>query len=292
MYELSNPAVIKRLLTDAGFSFKKSLGQNFLIDPSVCPEMAAAAFEAGNSLAVEIGPGVGVLTVELADRFEKVVTVELDERLRPVLKKTLASHPNTEVVWGDAMKIDLAELIRTHSKNGVASVAANLPYYITSPIVMMLLESRLPITDITVMVQKEAAERICAEIGSREAGVLTVSVRYYAEPEILFEVPRESFMPSPEVDSAVIRLKLRKEPPVKVADEKAFFGFVKAAFGQRRKTLVNSLASLGGYNKNDINQALEELSLRADIRAEALEFGQLAGLFNRLYEMRKESKGK
>ena len=182
MYELSNPAVIKRLLTDAGFSFKKSLGQNFLIDPSVCPEMAAAAFEAGNSLAVEIGPGVGVLTVELANRFEKVVTVELDERLRPVLKKTLASHPNTEVVWGDAMKIDLAELIRTHSKNGVASVAANLPYYITSPIVMMLLESRLPITDITVMVQKEAAERICAEIGSREAGVLTVSVRYYAEP--------------------------------------------------------------------------------------------------------------
>lgn len=288
MYELSNPNVIRRLLTDAGFSFKKSLGQNFLIDPSVCPEMAAAAAGRGNDLAVEIGPGVGVLTVELAREFDRVVTVELDERLRPVLKKTLADSPNTEVVWGDAMKLDLAEIIKSRSKNGVASVCANLPYYITSPIVMMLLESGLPITDITVMVQKEAAERICAEIGTREAGVLTVSVRYYAEPEILFEVPRESFMPSPDVDSAVIKLNLRKEPPVKVANERAFFSFVKAAFGQRRKTLVNSLASLGGYNKTDIQQALEDTELRADIRAEALTMEQLASLFNRLYQARKE----
>lgn len=292
MYNLSDVKVIKRILTDAGFSFKKSLGQNFLIDPGVCPEMAAAAAEQGNDLALEIGPGVGVLTTELAKEFQKVVTIELDERLRPVLAKTLKDADNVEVVWGDAMKLPLADIIKQNSPSGTASVCANLPYYITSPIIMMLLESGLPLRDITVMVQKEAAERICAEIGTREAGVLTVSVGYYAEPEILFEVPRESFMPSPEVDSAVIKLKIRKEPPVKVANEKQFFLFVKAAFGQRRKTLQNSLSSLGGYQKSDIAEALERADLRQDVRAEALKFDQLAALFNELFRIKSERSGK
>ena len=292
MYNLSDVNVIRRLLTDAGFSFKKSLGQNFLIDGSVCPEMAMAAAEQENDFALEIGPGVGVLTAELSKEFEKVVTVELDERLRPVLAKTLKDADNVEVIWGDAMKLPLAEIIKQKSPSGTASVCANLPYYITSPIIMMLLESNLPIRDITVMVQKEAAERICAEVGTRAAGVLTVSVGYYAEPEILFEVPRTSFMPSPEVDSAVIKLKIRKEPPVKVANEKQFFSFVKAAFGQRRKTLQNSLSSLGGYLKADISEALERAELRPDVRAEALNFDELARLFNELYDIKSERSGK
>ncbi len=291
MYNLWDPNVIKKLLTPLGFSFKKSLGQNFLIDPSVCPLMASsAAAGSGGAFALEIGPGVGVLTAELSKEFGKVVAVELDERLRPVLSKTLADFPETEVIFGDAMKLDLAKIIKEKSPTGKASVCANLPYYITSPIIMMLLEGKLPITDITVMVQKEAAERIAAPIGSREAGVLSVAVQYYAEPEILFEVPRESFMPSPDVDSAVIRLKIRENPPISVLNERAFFSFVKASFGQRRKTLANSLSALGGYDKNDIFSALAECGMAADIRAEAVDMEGLALLFNTLYNDYRKSK--
>lgn len=280
--ELSNPAVIKRILTDAGFSFKKSLGQNFLIDDSVCPEMAAAATENGEEFALEIGPGIGVLTAELAKNFDSVTAIELDERLRPVLKKTLAEFDNTEVVWGDCMKLDLKKLIEERAKGRKTAVCANLPYYITSPIIMMLLEARLPITSITVMVQKEAAERLCAEVGSRESGAVTVAVRYFSEPEILFGVDRDSFMPAPNVDSAVIRLKILEKPPIVVADEKKFFRFVKAAFGQRRKTLTNSLSSIGGYSKSAVSEVLTKLNLRADVRAEALDMNSLADIFNAL----------
>ncbi len=282
MARLSDPAVIKKILTDAGFSFKKSLGQNFLIDGSVCPKMAHAATENGEEFALEIGPGIGVLTAELAECFNKVTAIELDERLRPVLKKTLFEYPNTEVIFGDAMKLSLSEIITERAEGKKVAVCANLPYYITSPIIMMLLESKLPITTVTVMVQKEAAERICAEVGSRESGAVTVAVRYYAEPEILFEVPRESFIPSPNVDSAVIRLKILDKPPVKVSDERKFFAFIKAAFGQRRKTLSNSLSALGGYSKTDVSKVLNRLNIRPDIRAEALDMKALSDIFNNL----------
>lgn len=288
MERLSDPAVIKRILSEAGFSFKKSLGQNFLIDGSVCPEMASAACEDGEKFALEIGPGIGVLTAELARCFERVTAIELDERLRPVLKKTLSFANNTEIVFGDAMKLDLRSLIEQRAEGRKVAVCANLPYYITSPLIMLLLESKLPITSITVMVQKEAAERICAEVGRRESGAVTVAVRYFSEPEILFEVPREAFMPSPNVDSAVIKLKIRTAPPISVADERAFFAFVKAAFGQRRKTVVNSLSSLGGYARDDIRTALSSNGIREDIRAEALGMEELASVFNELYRLREK----
>lgn len=288
MERLSDPAVIKRILSEAGFSFKKSLGQNFLIDGSVCPEMASAACEDGEKFALEIGPGIGVLTAELARCFERVTAIELDERLRPVLKKTLSFANNTEIVFGDAMKLDLRSLIEQRAGGRKVAVCANLPYYITSPLIMLLLESKLPITSITVMVQKEAAERICAEVGTRESGAVTVAVRYFSEPEILFEVPREAFMPSPNVDSAVIKLKIRTAPPISVADERAFFAFVKAAFGQRRKTVVNSLSSLGGYARDDIRTAISSNGIREDIRAEALGMEELASVFNELYRLREK----
>ena len=288
MERLSDPAVIKRILSEAGFYFKKYLGQNFLIDGSVCPEMASAACEDGEKFALEIGPGIGVLTAELARCFERVTAIELDERLRPVLKKTLSFANNTEIVFGDAMKLDLRSLIEQRAGGRKVAVCANLPYYITSPLIMLLLESKLPITSITVMVQKEAAERICAEVGTRESGAVTVAVRYFSEPEILFEVPREAFMPSPNVDSAVIKLKIRTAPPISVADERAFFAFVKAAFGQRRKTVVNSLSSLGGYARDDIRTALSSNGIREDIRAEALGMEELASVFNELYRLREK----
>ena len=204
---LADVKTIESLLKPAGFDFKKSLGQNFLINEEVCPAMAAAACDE-NTGVLEIGPGIGVLTVELSKVAKRVVAIELDDRLRKILPKTLADCDNVEVIFGDAMKLNLKEIIaEKFSDCQRVCVCANLPYYITSPIIMMLLESKLPIDNVTVMVQKEAAERLCAEVGSRESGAITVAVNYYAEPEILFEVDRYSFMPPPKVDSSVIKLK-------------------------------------------------------------------------------------
>lgn len=275
---LSDISTIKKILNEDGFSFKKSLGQNFLTDSTVCPRMAQAAADKDTGV-LEIGPGIGVLTRELAAAAKRVVAVELDERLRPILKKTLGDLDNVEVVFGDAMKLDLAELIRKNfSDCGRVAVCANLPYYITSPIIMMLLESRLPIDNITVMVQKEAAERLCAEVSSREAGAVTVAVKYYAESEILFGVERTAFMPPPKVDSAVIRLTVRSEPAVRVEDEKKFFSLVKACFAQRRKTLLNTVSSTLHMEKAALGACLEEMGLSPDVRAEKLKIEEIAEL--------------
>ena len=236
MRNLSNIKVIKEILYRHGFSLTKSLGQNFLIDPDVCPAMAQASGAQKGVGVLEIGPGIGVLTAELAKLAEKVVTVELDERLLPILEETLVDFDNVEVVQGDILKINLPELLEEKFAGMRIVVCANLPYYITSPVVMLLLESRLPIDRITVMVQKEAGERLCAEVGSRTAGAVTVAVDYFAQAEILFEVARTSFVPAPKVDSFVIQLEVRKEPPIATQDEAGFFRMVKAAFGQRRKT--------------------------------------------------------
>lgn len=288
--ELTNPSVIKEILSKNGFSFKKSLGQNFLINPTVCPKMAKSAVADGETAVLEIGPGIGVLTAELALEAERVVSIELDERLKPVLEETLAEFDNTEVVFGDAMKLDLKELIKEKFGEGDISVCANLPYYITSPIIMNLLESGLPLSSITVMVQKEAADRICAEVGSREAGAVSVAVRYYSEPEVLFNVSRGSFMPSPNVDSAVIRLKVLKQPSVSVEDEKLFFKTVRSAFEQRRKTYVNSVSSGLGISKEAVKAALTECGLSETVRVEAMSMDELAAVSNRLYEQRKAQK--
>lgn len=277
---LADINTIRSLLDKSGFSFKKSLGQNFLIDPDVCPAMAAAACDKDTGV-IEIGPGIGVLTAELSKTAKRVVAVELDERLKKILPLTLADCKNAEIIYGDIMKMDIKKLIaEKFSDCAKIAVCANLPYYITSPIVMGLLESRLPADNITVMVQKEAAERLCAEVGTRDASAVSVAVSYYSEPEILFEVPRTCFMPSPKVDSAVIKLKIREKPPVSVNSEEHFFRLVKACFAQRRKTLVNTVSNTTGTEKEAIKKALESLGLPETVRSEQLSLNNLAELSN------------
>lgn len=280
MQRLSDISTIRAVMEKNGFSFSKALGQNFLINPSVCPRMAALSGAADCAGAVEVGPGIGVLTWELSQVAKKVVSVELDKRLLPVLGETLADCGNVKIVNADVMKLDLRRMIEEEFGGGQVAVCANLPYYITSPVIMRLLEERLPITSITVMVQKEAAERLCAHPGERACGAVSAAVWYYAEPEILFGVRRGSFMPAPNVDSAVIRLRIRKAPAVDIADEKFFFRVVKAAFAQRRKTAVNSIANTLGKNKQAVTAAFEAAGVPLNARAEALtleDFASLAG---------------
>ena len=270
---------INKILTSHGFTFSKALGQNFLIDPGVCPEMASRLKADKDTGVIEIGPGIGVLTKELCGVAGKVVAIELDKRLFPVLNETLGSFENLELVEGDVLSLDLAALIAEKFSNmKCVKVCANLPYYITSPVIMKMLESKLPIDEIVVMVQKEAAERFCAEIGSRESGAVTVAVNYYAEAEMLFEVTKDCFYPSPKIDSAVMRLTLRDEPPVDVQDEKHFFAVVKAAFAQRRKTAINSLSSALGIPKGKVLSALNEIGADEKARAESFSLEQLARL--------------
>jgi 16S rRNA (adenine1518-N6/adenine1519-N6)-dimethyltransferase len=267
------------VLSKHGFTFSKALGQNFLIDPDVCPAMAAALNADDETGVLEIGPGIGVLTKELCAVAGRVVSIELDKRLFPVLDETLCDCDNLEIVEGDALKLDLNALI-AEKFAGMKSVkvCANLPYYITSPIIIKLLESRLAVDEIVVMVQKEAAERLTAEVGSRECGSVSVFVNFYAESELLFDVPRNSFMPAPKVNSAVIRLKLRDNPPVEVSDEAHFFKVVKAAFSQRRKTALNCLSNGLGLSKAQVTAALEKIGRNSNDRAENFTMEELAAL--------------
>lgn len=281
-YDLSNKRTIEKLLSEAGFTFKKSLGQNFLTDPSVCPAMAEAAADADTGV-IEIGPGIGVLTVELAEIAKKVIAVELDERLRPILAKTLEDYPNASVIFSDVLKLDLKKLIEdefSHCKR--VTICANLPYYITSPIIMSLLESRLPVESITVMVQKEAAERLTADIPGRAVGAVTLAAAFYAERELLFGVPRGSFTPSPNVDSAVIQFAVRQTPAAEVRDEKMLFRLIRGAFEHRRKTLVNSVSAAGVVSKQALTEALEKLGIPLTVRAEQLSLEQFAALADEL----------
>lgn len=279
MYNLADAGTIKTVLAKHGFTFSKALGQNFLVNPSVCPRMADEAVLSPDDGIIEVGAGIGVLTAELCKRAKKVVSVELDARLLPVLSDTLSEFDNLEVVNADILKTDLHSLISeklSDCKN--VSVCANLPYYITSPVIMKLLEDRLPLRQIVVMVQKEAAQRLCAEVGSRESGAVTVAVNYYAEAEKLFDVSKGSFMPSPKVDSAVMRLAVSETPSVRVSDEKLFFRMVKAAFAQRRKTALNGLGNGMGLPKDVIAEAIADAGLPLDVRAEKLTMEQLATL--------------
>ena len=278
MQDLSNINTIKEILSAHGFTFSKSLGQNFLINPTVCPRMAEACGADENTGVIEIGAGIGVLTAELAKRAKKVVSLELDTRLIPVLAGTLEDFDNVEVLNADVLKTDLHELIASRFAGMRVVVCANLPYYITSPVIMYLLESRIPIDAVTVMVQKEAAARLCAPVGSRDAGAVTVAVNYYADAKKLFDVSAGSFMPAPKVDSSVIRLDIRPDPPVEISDEKFFFRVVKAAFGQRTKTASNSLSAGLGIPKDKINAAIEAAGLPASVRAESLGMENLARL--------------
>ena len=278
MQKLSDITTIRAVLEKNGFHFSKALGQNFLINPSVCPRMAALSGAADCAGAVEVGPGIGVLTWELSKVAKKVVSIELDKRLLPVLDETLADCNNVKILNADVMKLDLRRMIEEEFPGGEVAVCANLPYYITSPVIMRLLEERLPVTSITVMVQKEAAERLCAHPGERACGAVSAAVWYYAEPEILFQVSRGSFMPAPNVDSAVIRLRIRRTPPVEVADEPFFFRVVRAAFAQRRKTAVNSIANTLGRSKQAVAAAFDAAGVPQNARAEALTLEDFAAL--------------
>lgn len=288
MIELSNIRTIKELLAKYGFHFSKSLGQNFLINPHVCPKMANAVLEDGITKAIlEVGPGIGVLTNELAKYAEKVVSVELDTRLMPILKDTLSDFSNVHIVNDDFLTLDLPQLLQDEFEELPFAFCANLPYYITSPIIMHLLESKLPFTNIVVMVQKEAAERLCTPVGTRQAGAITVAVEYYAESKILFPVSRGSFMPAPNVDSSVIQLIPRKAPPSPVQDEAFFFAMVKAAFAQRRKTFVNAVNAGLSIDKDSIKAVLLDLNQQENVRVEKLTLEELIAISNALYAVAK-----
>lgn len=275
---LSNISVIREICDKFGFSFSKSLGQNFLVNPSVCPRIAEMGGAASGVGVIEIGTGFGVLTHELAKRAEKVVAIELDARLIPVLSYTLSEHKNVKVINEDVLKVDLKKLIEEEFPGMEVVVCANLPYYITSPIIMGLLEQRLPIKAITVMVQKEAAARLCAEMPSRDCGAVTAAVRYYSIPRQLFPVSRGSFMPAPNVDSCVIRLDVKETLPLSGEEEKKLFALVKGAFSQRRKTLQNTLSSSLGKSKADISAALSSIGQKSSARAEELSLDELIAL--------------
>lgn len=281
MNRLSDIGTIKEILGRHGFTFSKSLGQNFLINPSVCPRMAELSGAKNGVGVVEIGPGIGVLTNELCKLADKVVAVELDKRLLPVLDETLAEYDNIKVINADVMELDFNALIADEFEGMDVVVCANLPYYITSPIIMKLLEDKLPIKAITVMVQKEAAQRICAEVGSRMSGAVTVSVNYYAKPSMLFSVSAGSFMPAPKVDSAVIRLDILSKPPVQT-NEKKFFAVIKAAFSQRRKVISNSLSSGLSLSKEKTLEILKSANVPSNARAEKLSLDDFANIANNL----------
>lgn len=279
---LTSPGTIKEICKKFNFSFSKGLGQNFLIDQDVLKEIADAT-ESENVL--EIGPGFGCLTYELAKVKKQVVSVEIDSRLIPVLDYTLSEFDNVKIIQKDILKTDVNVILKEYFPDNNISVAANLPYYITTPIIAMLLESKLPLQNVVVMVQKEVAERICAEPGTKEYGAISVMCRYYAEPQIITKVPAANFMPPPKVDSAVLNLKIRHTAPVEVLDEKLFFKIVKAAFSQRRKTLLNCLAHGLSIDKTVAEKILQESNIDIKIRGEKLSVKDFAEISNTMRKM-------
>lgn len=277
MQNLWNLSVIKQVLAQHHFQFSKQLGQNFLINPSVCPKIAEMG-HAQDSFAIEIGPGIGVLTTELAKRAKKVTAIELDSRLLEVLQQTLAEFSNVEILHADVLKTDLQQLIQEKSDGLPVCVCANLPYYITSPVLMYLLQSKLPIRFITVMVQKEAAQRICAAPGTRMTGAISLAVRYYSKPRYLFSVSRGSFYPAPKVDSAVIQLELLDQPPVDIPSENELFALIRAAFSQRRKMLINPVSGALNIPKAQLKEIMQSVGISPNARAEQLSLEDFAAL--------------
>lgn len=261
-------------------SAQKKFGQNFLTDPSILEGIVRAAEITKEDCVLEIGPGLGSMTQYLAEAAAKVIAIEIDKALIPVLEDTLRGYDNVTIIQGDVLKLDLAEILASQAEGRAVKVVANLPYYITTPIVMGLLESKLPLTSITIMVQKEVADRIKEGPGSKEYGALSLAVQYYSEPEIMMQVPAECFFPRPNVDSTVIRLTIYEETPVKTKDPELFFAIIRASFNQRRKTLVNGLGSAAnlGVTKEKVREALEKMGLSETVRGETLSKEQFAAL--------------
>lgn len=282
--DLHSPKAIKEIKDRYDFRFSKSLGQNFITDPTV-PERITTGAEIGpEDLVIEIGPGIGVLTAEAARSAAKVVAIEIDKNLIPILSETLRDFDNVEVINRDILKTDLNQLIEEQRQKGAFTgavrVLGNLPYYITTPIVMGILESGADVSSITVMMQKEVADRILAIPGSKTYGAISVAVQYYCEASRVLNVSKEAFMPKPQVDSTVLNLKVRKEKQVQLKDDKMFFACIKAGFGQRRKTLLNSLTGTGGLLKEDIRKVLEAAGIDASRRAETLTIEDFATIAN------------
>lgn len=280
MKNLANPAVIKEILAKNGFNFSKSLGQNFLIDERALGEIVASAAPEGANV-LEIGPGFGTLTQRLCENSKKVVCVEIDSSAIPILTDNLKKFDNLKIIHADIMKTDISSLCNEEFGASPVKVCANLPYYITSPVIMSLLNPSLPIEDITVMIQKEVAQRINAKAGSKDYGVLTLAVGYYATSEIVTIVPPSSFMPPPKVESAVIKLTMRKKPSVAVKDTDMYFRVIKAAFALRRKTLLNALSSGLGLSKDRVSDILKRADIDEKRRGETLsdeEFSRITNL--------------
>lgn len=284
--DLCNPSVIKSLLGDEGTHLRKEYGQNFLIRREIPERIAEECTENEDSMILEIGPGIGCLTKELAERYGKVVSVEIDSHLLPILAKTLEEYDNVAVINQDVMKVDLQALVTEHSEGREVSVCANLPYYITTPILMALLESGVPFRSITVMVQAEVAQRLCAKAGDDTYGAITAVLGYYGETRRLFTVPASAFLPAPKVNSAVVRIDLYKEPRYLPKDKKLFFALIKAAFEMRRKTLVNAISAKLPYTKEEVADALTSIGLSDKIRGERLSTADFASLADALLELK------
>ncbi|WP_026693229.1 16S rRNA (adenine(1518)-N(6)/adenine(1519)-N(6))-dimethyltransferase RsmA [Peribacillus kribbensis] len=284
--DIATPLRTRAILEKYGFSFKKSLGQNFLIDTNILKRIVDFAELTEESGAVEIGPGIGALTEQLARSSKKVTAFEIDQRLLPILNETLEPYDNVSIIHSDVLKADLAEVLKEEFPSiSDIMVVANLPYYVTTPIIMKILEEKLPVRGIVVMLQKEVADRISAKPGSKEYGSLSIAIQYYTEAETVLIVPKTVFVPQPNVDSAVIRLTMRKEPPVKVTDEEFFFTVTRSSFAQRRKTILNNLVSQlsnGKEKKDIILSALAESGIDPARRGETLSIEEFAVLSEKL----------
>lgn len=280
MAYLGNPSGTIEVLQKYNFNFQKKFGQNFLIDPHVLDKIIDAAEITKEDCVLEIGPGIGTMTQYLAENAREVIAVEIDKNLIPILSDTLSSYNNVTVINEDILKVDIARIVEEKNNGKPIKVVANLPYYITTPIIMGLFESHVPLLSITIMVQKEVADRMKVGPGTKDYGALSLAVQYYAKPDIVANVPPNCFIPRPNVGSAVIKLTRYEEPPVLVENEKRMFSIIRASFNQRRKTLVNGLVNGGIAKKEDVLKALEEMELSASVRGEALSLEQFAKLAN------------
>ena len=286
MSELSNFKNTQEIIKKHNFSIQKKYGQNFLIDEHVLNKIISAAELTEDDYVIEIGPGIGTMTERMAPECKHVTAIEIDKELIPILSETLSGFDNVDIINEDVLKVDLNKLIAERNDNKPVKVVANLPYYITTPIIMSLLENKIPIDTITVMVQKEVADRMMVGPGTKDYGALSLAVQYYAKPYIVANVPMNCFIPRPNVASAVIRLTCHKEPPVTVKDEKLMFNLIRASFNQRRKTLINGISNFSGlsYTKEQVAMALNSIGLSENIRGEALDLEKFAKLSDALLE--------
>ena len=290
MDRLSSHRATKDIVNKHGFRFSKSLGQNFLIDDNIIDRILEGARVSEGDKIIEVGPGIGTLTREMARTADKVVAIEIDKNLIPILSETLGDFDNAEVVNEDILKVDVQNLIKEKLDGGPVKLIANLPYYITTPIVMKFLEEDIPVTDIVVMVQKEVADRMNAVPSTKDYGALSVAVQYYCDTEIVAKAPRHMFIPQPNVDSTVIGMHVREEKKYNTENEALFFKTVKAAFGQRRKTLLNSLSSMGILDKSEIKEVLAEAEIDEKRRGETLSIEEFTNLSNIINKKVKEKR--